>query len=107
VASLSDNIYADCMFVSMSNRIDPAEDLFTFTRPTLSKNGDAGPCLPTSSALFGSDLQESMEGTPVNPANATMGFSMFHGNITRRTGKKMTVYQLLLDSQLELKRFVC
>lgn len=84
--------------------IDPTEDLFSYS-PSLRKliGESKVPSLPqpTNAEVF-----ETLDSGPINPTNANLGFSMFNGNITRRTGKKLTVYQLLLDSQLELRRLV-
>ncbi len=87
----------------MKVAIDPAEDLFTFS-PSLKKIiQDQNP----PNATFGNDSDNASDNSLIiNPVNANLGFSMFNGSITRRTGKRMSVYQLLLDSQLELRRYV-
>jgi hypothetical protein len=70
--------------------IDPSEDLFSYP--------------PHVKQILTPTLGDDEVHCPINPSNANLGFSMFNGNITRRPGKRMSVYQLLLDSQLELRR---
>ncbi len=89
---------------TMKVAIDPTEDLFTISPSFKKIIGDQNP----PNAIFGNDSDNTSDNNSliINPINANLGFSMFNGSITRRTGKRMSVYQLLLDSQLELRRYV-
>ncbi len=89
---------------TMKVAIDPTEDLFTISPSFKKIIGDQNP----PNAIFGNDSDNTSDNNSliINPINANLGFSMFNGSIPRRTGKRMSVYQLLLDSQLELRRYV-